>query len=165
MSRPFSIRPAVTSDIEGVLDLAVTMVLASRSDLRPEIPDLAILEARRRNLAQLEAILELSEGGLFVATDEAGALVGHVICMGNNVDSVSEAAQAWVYDLSVRPEWWGNGVGRALMKRAEEFARSLGLDWIGLGVTYANQRALQFYQEIGYGIERVQMVKRLEAVS
>ncbi len=50
------------------------------------------------------------------------------------------------------------------MGRAEDFARSLGLDWIGLGVTQANQRALSFYQEIGYGIERVQMVKRLETV-
>ncbi len=164
MSLSFTIRSAVSSDIEEVLNLAVTMVLSSRSDLRPEVRDLDIVEARRRNLAQLETILDLPEGGLFVAVDPEGHLVGHVICMGNNIDSVSELAQAWVYDLSVKPDWWGKGVGRALMGRAEDFARSLGLDWIGLGVTQANQRALSFYQEIGYGIERVQMVKRLETV-
>lgn len=165
MSRDFSIRPAVPADIEAVFELAVDMVLASRSSLRPEVPDVAILEARRRNLAQLEIILDLPEGGLFVAVSPEGSPIGHVICMGNNIDSVSEVPQAWVYDLSVRQDWWGHGVGKALMKRAEEFASSLGLEWIGLGVTYANSRALQFYQEIGYGVERVQMVKRLETVS
>ena len=165
MPQNFTIRVALAGDIEGILDLAVQMVLASRSDLRPEVPDQAILEARRRNLDQLEAILDMPGGGLFVAVDEYGGLIGHVILMGNNIDSVSEVPQAWVYDLSVRPEWWGRGVARALMSRAEEFASSLGLEWIGLGVTRANQRALHFYQEIGYAVERVQMVKRLETSS
>ncbi len=165
MSQTYSIRVAQVGDIEDILTLAVKMVLASRSDLRPEVSDLAILEARRRNLDQLAAILDLPEGGLFVAVDEQGSLIGHVILMGNNIDSVSEVPQAWVYDLSVRPDWWGRGVARGLMARAEGFARSLGLEWIGLGVTRANQRALHFYEELGYAVERVQMVKRLETTS
>jgi ribosomal protein S18 acetylase RimI-like enzyme len=150
------------ADLGTILDLAVDMVLTSRSHLRPEVPDQALRSARRRNLGDLQSVLELAEGGMFVAVDEADRPIGHVIVLGNNIDSVSELPQAWVYDLSVRPEWWGRGVGRRLMEVAEGFASELGLDWIGLGVTAANQRALGFYQEIGYGIERYQMAKRLE---
>jgi ribosomal protein S18 acetylase RimI-like enzyme len=161
----FRIRKAVAADIKTVLQLAVDMVLTSRSDLRPEVPDEAILQARRNNLSQLEDILDLPEGGLFVAVDDRDQVIGHVILMGNNIDSVTELPQAWVYDLSVHREWWGRGVGRRLMQVAEEFALSLGLDWIGLGVTASNQRALGFYEEIGYRKERFQMAKRLEKTS
>ena len=158
----FRIRKAVAADIKTVLQLAVDMVLTSRSDLRPEVPDEAILQARRNNMSQLEDILELPEGGLFVAVDDHDQVIGHVILMGNNIDAVTELPQAWVYDLSVHREWWGRGGGRRLMQVAEEVALSLGLDWIGLGVTASNQRALGFYEEIGYRKERFQMAKRLE---
>lgn len=158
----FTIRPATAADIGTVMDLAVDMVLSSRSDLRPEVPDVALLECRRRNLSQLPEILDLPTGGLFVAADEKDRPIGHVIVMGGNMDSVTELPQAWVYDLSVRPEWWGKGVGRALMAAAEEFTLSLGLEWLGLGVTASNARAVGFYEEIGYRPERIQMAKRLE---
>lgn len=155
------IRPATFAELPLVVDLAVEMVLASRSELRPEVSDLAILQARRRNLGTLEELLELPEGAVLVAVNERDAILGHVIVMGNQIDTVSELPQAWVYDLSVRPEFWGQGIGRALMEAAEEFARSLGLEWIGLGVTVANHRAVRFYEEIGYEKERFQMIKRL----
>lgn len=158
----YHIRRAVRDDIPGVQELAVQMVLTSRSDCRPEVSDLAILQARRRNLTQLEDIVDLPEGGVFVAIAENGEMIGHVILMGNNIDSVTEEPQAWVYDVSVRRDWWGRGVGRELMRAAEDFALSLGLSWIGLGVTASNHRAVGFYQELGYQKERFQMIKRLE---
>jgi GNAT superfamily N-acetyltransferase len=161
----FRIRPAALADIPTVTELAVEMVLTSRSDLRPEVSDQTIYQARRNNLAHLEEILDLPEGGLFVAVDGQDQVIGHVIIMGKNMDTVTELPQAWVYDLSVRPDWWGQGVGRSLMKAAEQFAISLGLGWIGLGVTASNQRALGFYQEIGYRPERYQMAKKLEIPS
>jgi ribosomal protein S18 acetylase RimI-like enzyme len=159
---PFTVRRATADDIDTVLELAVEMVLSSRSHLRPEVPDRSIQETRRTNLGQLRDILGLPEGGLFVAVDAEQRLIGHVIVLGNNIDSVTDLPQAWVYDLSVRREWWGRGVGRRLMQTAEEFAMSLGLEWIGLGVTAGNQRALSFYEELGYQKERFQMAKRLE---
>ena len=161
----YHIRRAVREDIAGVLELAVQMVLASRSDRRPEVSDQAIVQARRNNLAELESIIDLPEGGLFVAVDPQARLIGHVIVLGNNIDSVTEEPQAWVYDLSVRRDWWGQGLGRELMRVAEDFARSLGLRWIGLGVTASNLRALGFYEEIGYQKERFQMIKRLDKSS
>lgn len=142
--------------------MAVDLVTLSRSPYRDGVSDQAIRDFRYRNFEQLDTILELPEGGLFVANDEEGHHIGHILLLGNQLDSVTEAPQAWVYDVSVRPDWWGKGVGKALMERGEQFAKHLGLEYIGLGVTAANERAVGFYEGQGYSVERVQMVKRLK---
>lgn len=161
----FFVRQALPADVDTVLELAVGTVLTSRSELRPDVSDRAIQDARRRNLSTLEQILDLPEGGLFVAEDAAGTLIGHIIVLANNVDSVTEERQAWIYDVSVRPQWREYGVGTKLMQAAESFAAGFGLAWIGLGVTACNRGAVSFYEQLGYGIERYQMVKKLEKSS
>lgn len=158
----FSIRPGKHSDVEAVRKLAVSVVLASRSSCRPLIQDSVILEARARNLGDLEVVFGLREGGLFVAVDDEDTVIGQVIVMANQLDTVTEVPQAWVYDVSVATSWWGHGVGRELMATAEAFAVSLGVEWIGLGVTASNERAVGFYRELGYEVERFQMIKKLE---
>jgi ribosomal protein S18 acetylase RimI-like enzyme len=144
-----------------VIELAVELVVESRSPYREGISDEQIRDFRKRNFEQLDSILELPEGGLFVASNEAGEHIGHILLLGNQMDSVTEARQAWVYDVSVRTDWQGRGVGRRLMAHGEEFARGLGLEFIGLGVTAANARAVDFYKDLDYNVERVQMIKRL----
>lgn len=165
MSRPFSIRRGTLEDIEQVVGLAVELVVESRSHLRPEVTNADIQSARFKNFEQLEGVMEHPECGLFIALDERGKMIGHILLLGNNVDAVADIKQAWIYDVSVRRHWWGQGVGRALMAAGEQFARELGLGWIGLGVTLGNKRAVDFYEELGYQRERVQMIKRLEASS
>ena len=157
----YHIRSANKDDLSKVISLAVDLVIESRSPYREGISDERIREFRQRNFEQLDSVLELPEGGLFVANNEAGEHIGHILLLGNQMDSVTEARQAWVYDVSVRADWQGRGVGRALMVRGEQFARSLGLEYIGLGVTTANRRAVDFYQAQDYHVERVQMIKRL----
>ena len=161
MGRDYSIRPATIEDLSRIIDLAVELVIASRSPYREEVSDEQIRDYRRENFSQLETVFELAEAGLFVAVDQAGNHIGHILLLGNQIDSVADVPQAWVYDVSVREDWWGKGVGRSLMARGERFAAELGLDYVGLGVTFANKRAVKFYEELGYQVERVQMVKRL----
>ena len=163
MSPSFRIRPATDEDLPKLVELAVELVVTSRSPHRIGVTDDQIRLFRRQNFDQIETLLEMPEGGLFVAVDDDGDHIGHVLLLGNQIDTVAEIRQAWVYDVSVRRDWWGRGVGQALMGRAEEFARGLGLEYIGLGVTLANERAVSSYQELGYSVERVQMVKRLSS--
>ena len=160
--REFTIREAVLDDLPKIIDLACEMVSLSKSHLRPEVLDSEVRRVRRANFEQLPMALEMPEGGVFVAVDKEGTHLGHILVLGNNIDPVADLGQAWIYDVSVIKPWWGRGVGRALMGRAESFTESLGLEWIGLGVTVANARAVGFYEELGYEIERVQMIKRLE---
>ncbi len=157
----FHVRPALFSDVDAITELAVEMVVTSRSHLRPEVTDPELREIRKQNFEYLAEVLRRPEGGLFVAIEAGGQLIGHVVLLANQTDSISELRQAWVYDLSVRRDWWGRGVARALMERAERFVAELGIEWVGLGVTAANARAVKLYEKLGYEIERVQMAKRI----
>lgn len=160
----YSIRAAEESDLDEIARLAVELVTVSRSPHRLDVTDEQIREYRRLNFDHLEEVLSLKEGGLFVANDSGGRHIGHILLLGNQLDSVANLPQAWIYDISVVPEWWGRGVGRELLARGERFAADLGLTYIGLGVTEANARAVKFYLDQDYKIERVQMVKRLTSL-
>ncbi len=162
MSAEFTIRAADHADLPAIVELAVEYVVKSRSPLRPEVTDGVVRAFRRDNFEHLSMILDVPEGGLFLAEDADGKYIGHILLLVNQTDTVSGVRQAWVYDVTVREEWWGKGIGRALMARGELFAREAGHVYIGLGVTSANQRAVEFYRELGYEVERIQMLKRLD---
>ncbi len=156
---PFTIREALESDLPTIIDLAVEMVVHSVSPYRP-VEDDRVRQFRRRDLDCLERAFFKPHVGIHVA--EAGqAIIGHVIVFAGQQDSSTGEQQAWIFDLAVQRDWWGSGVGQALMAQAEEFARQAGVARLGLGVTLANQRALAFYGQLGYQQERVQMVKNL----
>jgi len=153
------IRRAQTRDIDAIIDLATDMVLHSVSPFR-SVGAEQVRHYRREDLQSLRDIIELEHSGLFVA-EEQGQLLGHIIVVAHQRDSSTGTAQAWIYDLSVKPGHWGKGIGQALMAEAERFACECGMPAIGLGVTRANHRALQFYEHLGYQEERVQMLKNL----
>lgn len=150
---------ATPEDIPGIIDLATEMVLHSVSPYRSVSAEI-VKEFRREDLQTLGDILALEHSGIFVA-EEAGLLVGHIIVVAQQRDSSTGTPQAWIYDLSIRAGYWGRGLGQALMEKAESFASQQGMQAIGLGVTLANHRALEFYGRLGYQQERVQMVKNL----
>jgi len=154
------IRPASKSDIPAVIDLAVAMVVHSISPLRTAAIE-AVREYRRLDLQALFEIVTQPDSGIFVAEDRSGRLVGHVIAMAGRSESCTGEPQGWIFDLSVARDHWGTGVARRLLQRAEDFMRARGLRCLGLGVTTSNQRALTFYERLGFQEERKQMVKLL----
>jgi ribosomal protein S18 acetylase RimI-like enzyme len=154
------IRRALPADLPTVIELAVDMVLFSVSPYRDIDPD-QIRAYRRTDLMALDDIMTSELAAIFVAEDEV-QVIGHVIVASRSQESSSGSSQAWIFDLCVRPDYWGRGASQKLMAAAENFSRELGMSHIGLGVTLSNQRALQFYRRLGYQEERIQMVKRLE---
>ena len=49
----------------------------------------------------------------------------------------------------------------ALIAKAEEWARSQGLDWLTISVFEANGRAAGLYERLGFGRDIVRLVKPL----
>jgi RimJ/RimL family protein N-acetyltransferase len=92
---------------------------------------------------------------VFGAWDDDGGLVG-VAGMGRGT-SLKTRHRAGVWGMYVAPEARGGGVGRALMDRLIDHARSLdGLERLTLGVVTANAPARALYHSLGfvtYGIE------------
>jgi GNAT superfamily N-acetyltransferase len=63
----------------------------------------------------------------------------------------SEASEVGlIYLLYVLPEYWGRGVGKALMSAAMDELRDLGMRDAALWVLRDNQRARRFYAGLGW---------------
>ncbi|MFJ9923760.1 GNAT family N-acetyltransferase [Streptomyces rubiginosohelvolus] len=94
-----------------------------------------------------EADQELRGGPTFLAVAPDGSLAGFV----------SVAYARWnrrltIEDIEVAPDHRGRGVGRALMSRAEEFARERGAGHIWLEVTNINAPAIHAYRRMGFAL-------------
>ena len=92
-----------------------------------------------------------------VAVDAAGAVVGFA---GVSPSRDPDAARAAVGELTliyVGPEHKGRGIGRALLRAAEEELAAAGFARATLWVYSANARARRFYEAAGWravGLER-----------
>lgn len=156
----FRLRPASADDLPAIVELAVQMVVHSLSPYRDSTPEM-VRVYRREDLRTLQDAIQLDRARVLVAEAPDGSLLGHIVVLAGQIDSSTGEAQGWIFDVSVRHDCWGKGVGRTLVAAAEHFVAERGLSRIGLGVTSANQRAVRFYEELGYLEERKQMIKKL----
>jgi GNAT superfamily N-acetyltransferase len=70
--------------------------------------------------------------------------------------------RAHVADLAVTGSARRAGVGTALMKAAESWARDLGMGTLSLDVWATNENAMAFYRHLGYSTESVCLQRRLQ---
>ena len=96
----------------------------------------------------------------FVAIDAAGAPVG-LIALRPSEDYFTGHGRAYVETLVVAPEAEGRGVGAALMRHAETWARARGFAEVSLDVFAGNDRARAFYERLGYRPDHLRLAKRL----
>lgn len=149
-------RPMQPEDRDFLLALAERLAAMGM----PEWRDPGAMRAFHRRYA--EAMLSGKGPGelLLVAEDEAGTPLGVVHVTGEESGLTGEA-QGYLATLAVTEEAEGQGVGRALMAAAEEWARERGYRLLALEVFAANQRARAFYQRLGYQEETLKLVKEL----
>ncbi|MBD2462141.1 GNAT family N-acetyltransferase [Oscillatoria sp. FACHB-1407] len=82
--------------------------------------------------------------------------------MGSAIDQISGDRQSYIFLLYVTPEHRRRGIGKALMHHAETWVKSRGDRQLGLQVFPNNQPALNLYRQLGYEVQSLWMVKRLE---
>ena len=87
-------------------------------------------------------------GGFADGRLAATAMVGH------------DGHRGWVYYLAVDPDRRSTGLGRAMMRAAEEWVRSAGIPKIQLMVRSTNPSALAFYEAIGFTAEDTTVLSR-----
>jgi GNAT superfamily N-acetyltransferase len=64
-----------------------------------------------------------------------------------------ERGEMLVAHLAVQPQFWGSGIGRALLAAAEQQARQAGIGRMTLTVEMDNQRARRLYEWVGYRLD------------
>jgi GNAT superfamily N-acetyltransferase len=102
-----------------------------------------------------------TEGALvLVAEDERGERLGFIhLCP--LWDYYLEQSCGHIWDIVVRPEARGRGVGRTLIAAAEQWARDRGYRLLTLNVFVENRAALRLYEELGFAAESMKCVKPL----
>jgi ribosomal protein S18 acetylase RimI-like enzyme len=102
-------------------------------------------------------------GRVFVA-EAGGEVVGFACVWGRVPPQEPDEPQrdyAYVSDLVVLPAWRRRGLGRALLERAEAYARAVGMDSIGIGVMAENHGARDLYDAAGYRATHLELRKSL----
>lgn len=83
--------------------------------------------------------------------------------LGHAIDQLQGDRHTHIFLLYVLPEYRRQGIGTALMRQAETWAKAHGDRQIGLQVFQANQPALALYQSLGYQPQSLVMVKPLDS--
>jgi len=119
-------------------------------------------EALHASLRETHDLLLARPGNrVLIAEDEAGTRIG-LLWFGMNRNLVTGEDEAWIYNISVVPEFRGRGLGRELMHRAEALARQEGYRVIGLMVAAHNAPARRLYERMEYDTSTLLMRKRLD---
>ena len=93
----------------------------------------------------IDAVLA-AQGSLIVLGGEAG----EVLAFATAQPAAGEEAAAEVRYVAVRPQFWGQGAGRALMRALPMSLRELGFERAWLTVYSDNARALALYEAAGW---------------
>jgi ribosomal protein S18 acetylase RimI-like enzyme len=108
---------------------------------------------------------EHSEARLFIAETEENERCGYLwMGMRNSKDAWDAEIQQWIYDIVVDPKFYGNGIGRLLLEKAEEFSSKLNLN-LGLFVHADNSPAIALYKKSDYAVKQIPVSKTMKAYS
>jgi len=98
---------------------------------------------------------------VFIVKREDGIRCGYLwMGLRNSEDPWDIQRPQWIYDIVVAPEFQGHGLGKMLMKSAEEFSKELNRN-IGLFVHADNEHAIALYNKTGYRVKVIPISKRL----
>ena len=159
MSDAITCRLATLEDLPVVCQLAEDLA-AIHHAAWPEV--FAPASGGERDAPPWRESIAGSGRAAFVA-ELRGEPVGFVtVASGNESHSLLQP-QRWarVNSVCVLEKARGQGVGRALMERAEAWGRFEGAEEIRLVVWAFNTRAVQLYEELGYAVRALAMGKPL----
>jgi diamine N-acetyltransferase len=145
------IRTASVSDTTLLADLgARTFASAFAADNTAE--DMADYLATNFNLERLAQELGDVDSTFFIAEIEGDAVGYAKMKKGEAPSCVTNSLTIELVRLYILPEYFGRGVGEALMRACLEEAKQAGFQTIWLGVWENNHRAQAFYRKFGFQV-------------
>ena len=156
MNSEVSIRPASEADREFVISLMPRLVEFGP----PRWRDAEQMTAFDTRVITGSLLNPTPDTAVFIAEDAEGSPLG-LIHLHAATEHYNREEHGHVEDLIVAHGGEGRGVGRALLSKAEEWARERGYRWLTLNVFAENLRAREVYKRLGYGEDMVKYVKEL----
>jgi GNAT superfamily N-acetyltransferase len=120
-------------------------------------------DPRRVDAARIFALMrEAPEAYANWVAEDGGRLVGFLSLVLYRT-LFHPGGTALINELVVDRGARGKGVGRLLVRRAEEEARRRGMDELEVGTERANTAAQEFYRACGFGEEYILLGREFEA--
>jgi ribosomal protein S18 acetylase RimI-like enzyme len=114
----------------------------------------------QRSMREVSAATSNPDDLVLIAEDGRGLRLGFLYAT-RIPDFFTGEQQGYVSDVAVSEQAEGKGVARALMERAEAWARECGFRILALDVFALNTHARSFYQRLGYVEETLKLNKEL----
>ena len=114
------------------------------------------------NSASLKKAMEEPEpdSAIFIAEDETGNRAGF-IHLQVQIDYFNTERVGYISDLAVNLSFEGNGIGRMLINKAEEWALKNNCRMLSLYVFSNNSKARRVYERLGFQEEVSKYIKPL----
>ena len=142
--RKITIRSVEPEDAAGMLQYMKIMLgetpflLRTPEEFNYTTEEEARILAGRKNDPRSLMLVAETEGEIIASAD---------VCPHGTKSRVQHRAEL---GISVRKDYWRQGIGSALMERLVAFAAQAGYEQIELTVESKNQRALQLYHKNGF---------------
>ena len=147
------IEPAIASDIDSLIFL-LDVLFSIEQDFKPNAL------AQRRGLEMLLAQPE--RGRIFVARHATDGIVGMVSAQ-LVISTAIGAPSAWIEDMVLREAFRNQGLGKALLLAARDWATGQGARRLQLLADADNTPALDFYRHLDWQPTRLFAWKQLIA--
>ncbi len=150
------IRRATTQDMGGINDLLMQVCLVHHKGR----PDLFQYGAKKYTDKELSDLISDDTHPIFVATDEAGKVLGYAFCIFQqyiNHNIMTDIKTLYIDDLCVDETLRGKHIGKALYDAVLSFARESGCYNVTLNVWSLNEAAMKFYEACGLKPQKIGM--------
>ncbi len=97
---------------------------------------------------------------IFVAEDKNHAFLGYV-WVGEGRNMMTGLKHGFIYDIYVKQEFRGKGIGKMLLEKAESHCRKKHYSKILLMVSVQNRNAMELYDKMKFKAEQMYMGKTL----
>ncbi|MDR2866092.1 MAG: GNAT family N-acetyltransferase [Methanomassiliicoccaceae archaeon] len=152
----YTLRRAEEDDMHFVMGCMKESVLMSVEDVESQHSDLWMENILGVTSIAMDGGMMRSEA--FVLEDENKKYVG-ILWMGMSFDQFTCEETGYLLGIFVITELRGKGMGRSLMRCAEDWCRERGLLSLTLNVGSANTSAKEFYDRLGFS-ERSTVLRR-----
>ncbi len=153
-----TIREARETDLEVVRNYTVETGWADFSE--SERKELEKEKWTKHFLEGFEKLSKRETSKIFIAEDETRAFLGY-LWVGEGINMMTGLRHGFVYDIFVKEEFRGKGIGKMLMEKAESYCRERGYSRLLLMVAVKNETAIRLYDSMGFKPEQTYMAKVL----
>ena len=146
--KEIKIQFAKDENIEDIMNLLL-QVHKVHSSIRPDIFKLG---STKYSNDELKKIIADDDSPIFVAI-EGGKVIGYAFLQIKKVEnnrSLENCKYIYIDDICVDEKSRGKGVATMIFNRVKEYSKEINCDYLRLNVWKGNEKALKFYEGLGF---------------